>query len=142
MKDIDQLNRIMGAGNVQAQQKNASGGARVAATTAAPKAPTAPAAPAAAASKAAAKPAPRSTGCIVCGTAHTMARCERFRGLETGAKQTAIMNAGACFKCLESGHLARHCTAAMTCDICQQNHHGAAHELQPKERIAEATAQA
>ena len=136
---IDQLNRITGAGSAQAQQKNANGGVRVAATTAAPKALTAPAA---AAPKSAAKPAPRSTGCIVCGTAHTMARCEKFRGLETGAKRTAIMNAGACFKCLESGHLARHCTAAMTCDVCQQNHHGAAHELQPKERIVEATAQA
>ena len=134
---LDQLNRITGTGYVQTPQKGANGGARVAATAASTAAPAAAAAP-----KAAAKPTSRSIGCIVCGAAHSMATCDKFRALETGAKRTAVMNAGACFKCLESGHLARHCAAAMKCETCQQPHHGAAHNLQPKERVVEAAERA
>ena len=119
---LDHLNRITATTGGHTVQRSGGGGssAKVAATSTAP----------AAATKAAAKAAPKSTGCVVCGAGHSIAVCEQFRELEIGAKKTAVYNAGACFKCLERGHLARDCKFEGRCVTCQRAHHDAAHTLQ------------
>ena len=59
-----------------------------------------------------------------------MHACEKFDGFDLAAKKKAVMSAGACFKCLEGGHIARYCKAEMKCATCQRPHHTKAHELQ------------
>ena len=118
-------------GNVALRSGGGGGnGAKVAATLATPA--TTP--------KAAVKTAPKSTGCVVCGAGHSIAGCEKFRELETGAKKTAVYNAGACFKCLEKGHLARDCKFEGRCATCQRAHHDAAHVLQRDDTTESKTA--
>ena len=105
--------------SVQSGAKTGNGIAKVAATTASSST----------ASKAA-NAAPKTTGCAACGSNHQMHACEKFEGLELAAKRKTIMTSGACFRCLEGGHIARYCKAEVSCATCQRPHHTKAHEMQ------------
>ena len=120
---LDQYNRTMAGSNSQATSRGTSGGAKVAATTASSTAP-------------ASKPSAKSTGCAACGANHSMSDCKKFAEMETGAKRKVCMSVGACFRCLESGHVASSCKAEVKCEKCQKAHHSAAHDLQLKEKKA------
>ena len=71
---LDQLNRTMAGSSFQPSVSKGAGGAKVAATAAAP-------------TTGSTKPAVKTAGCAACGDAHSMADCAKFAGLETGAKQ-------------------------------------------------------
>ena len=121
---LDRFNRTMATpAHVSGASKAQGGGAKVAATTVAPAATTT-------------KPAAKAAGCAACGATHSMADCAKFASMEAGAKRRACMSAGACFRCLETGHLAATCGAEMKCATCQRAHHSAAHELQRRDDAA------
>ena len=115
---LDQYNRSMAGITGQPGAKSGNGNAKVAATAA-----TTPA-------QKTQNVTPKTTGCAACGGNHQMHACETFDGLELAAKRKTIMAAGACFRCLEGGHMARHCKAEVKCAKCQRLHHTKAHELQ------------
>ena len=115
---LDQFNRSMAGVSGNPGAKSGSGNAKVAAATATTPTPKTQ------------NTAPKTTGCAACGGNHQMSACDKFDGLEVAARRKMVMSSGSCFKCLEGGHLARHCKSEVKCATCQRNHHTKAHELQ------------
>ena len=118
---LDQLNRTMAGSSFQPGVSKGAGGAKVAATVAAPAAAAAP------------KATPSSTGCAACGAGHSLSACPRFVDMDAGAKRKICSGAGACFRCLERGHLASSCGSEAKCGSCGGAHLSAAHGLQRRD---------
>lgn len=59
--------------------------------------------------------------CGFCSKNHPSAKCFSLSRLSTQEKQRRIRDAGLCFKCLGTGHVAKRCSAM--CFKCQGNHH-------------------
>ena len=68
--------------------------------------------------------------CAACSGAHTVEKCQAFASMETSAKRKALMSVGACFRCGEAGHLARHCKADAKCSGCTGSHLHVLHDIQ------------
>ena len=117
---LEQFNRSM-AGVSSQKPQNGSNVAKVAASSTTSSAPPA---------QKSTGTTPKTTGCAACGANHQMSICDKFDGLELAAKRKTIMTSGSCFKCLESGHIARQCKANVQCETCRRPHHTKAHELQ------------
>lgn len=58
--------------------------------------------------------------CAVCQKSHTTERCFQLRG-SVEHRRERLRTAGLCFRCLQSGHISRGCSA--TCSNCGGRHH-------------------
>ena len=115
---LDQFNRSMAGTSGPTGAKTGNGSAKVAAATATASTSKAQAA------------VPKTSGCAACGGSHQMSACDKFDGFDLAARRKMVMSSGSCFRCLEGGHIARHCKAEVKCATCQRAHHSKAHELQ------------
>ena len=75
--------------------------------------------------------APAAGRCAMCNAAHALTDCSSCRDADAEAKKRACSAARACFRCLETGHIARNCRTEIRCASCQQPHHSWAHAIQP-----------
>ncbi|XP_063448356.1 uncharacterized protein LOC134727857 [Mytilus trossulus] len=69
----------------------------------------------------------RNTSDTVCplhNTNHTLNKCRQFRLKPIREHQDFFKSKGLCFRCCgQKGHLARDCTAAVTCEVCKSTTH-------------------
>ncbi|CAG2243390.1 unnamed protein product [Mytilus edulis] len=69
----------------------------------------------------------RNTSDTVCplhNTNHTLNKCRQFRLKPIRERQDFLKSKGLCFRCCgQKGHLAKDCTAAVTCEVCKSTSH-------------------
>ncbi|CAG2239905.1 unnamed protein product [Mytilus edulis] len=69
----------------------------------------------------------RNTSDTVCplhNTNHTLNKCRQFRLKPIRERQDFLKSKGLCYRCCgQKGHLARDCTAAVTCEVCKSTTH-------------------
>lgn len=58
---------------------------------------------------------------------HDITRCTGFQRLGNDEKYDAVQRAGACFLCLQVGHVGRKCTIGVPCSECGKHHHRMLH---------------
>lgn len=60
--------------------------------------------------------------CLCCGLSHALEKCKQFQRKGHKEKMSLLKERGACFACLSSGHLSRHCQQRLQCTVCGQRH--------------------
>ena len=66
---------------------------------------------------------PTRMTCSACGQGHlNLEQCGKFRNMEVEGRWRVARNSMACFRCLGSGHRARHCKGKQ-CVQCGRQHH-------------------
>jgi hypothetical protein len=66
---------------------------------------------------------------------HNITYCKEFVKLGISQRQSVIINARLCFKCLRDGHFAQRCPREWGCGQCLGEHHAALHHPDPSESI-------
>ena len=68
--------------------------------------------------------------CPMCNRqGHRIQTCYKFRDTVLDDKIKFVMEKGLCFRCLDSGHLARDCKAQAVCSECGRRHHKLLHDF-------------
>ena len=66
--------------------------------------------------------------CLFCETqGHPTAECRKLEGQPDDLKRGALLRLRLCFRCLETGHMARSCTRQVSCKKCGRSHLTVAH---------------
>ncbi|KRY06836.1 hypothetical protein T12_3079, partial [Trichinella patagoniensis] len=68
-------------------------------------------------------------GCPFCGGGHKAGECERFQQAYLSGRKDMARIKGVCFRCLETGHMAKGCREDRPCGVdgCRQLHHKLLH---------------
>lgn len=68
---------------------------------------------------------------------HDITQCTGFQRLNCEDKIDAMQKMGACFLCLQLGHMGRQCTHGVSCSECGKNHHRMLHDyfIKPQEHM-------
>ena len=74
-------------------------------------------------------PTPKTApgNCPRCDAAHKLDECPVFRELNSTDRRKFTKNQNLCFRCLQSGHMAKACESTISCDKCDIPHHPLTH---------------
>ena len=64
--------------------------------------------------------------CFVCGSQHSVFKCERFRAMSVGARWTLVKEKKLCYNCLREFHYRNRCQSGV-CRECKGQHHTLLH---------------
>jgi len=75
--------------------------------------------------------------CKICHLGpHNLRACSRFQEMDPKTRRKAIIQVGACKKCLSTAHKVENCGSPTTCRVCQQRHHSLLHQLSTSNLVA------
>ncbi len=60
--------------------------------------------------------------CPCCSRAHTLEKCQQFKGKKHRDKIQFLKEKSLCFGCLCAGHMSRACNKRMICEVCDKQH--------------------
>lgn len=80
----------------------------------------------------------KSSSCLQCEASHDLEECPEYAAMDMKDKQTLIKDKGACFGCLNRGHMSRKCHKRRVCKTCGKEHPTSLHKTSSEDKESEA----
>lgn len=74
----------------------------------------------------------RTPRCPIHKASHSLNQCRTFRAKPIQERKDLLREYEFCYKCCDSKHLSRYCTATITCDVCGSSRHATALHVDQK----------